>query len=112
MTPSQPHANLPPRREPPTRAARTPHAIAITKASHPAGLTMDPDQARLLPRYRLEQQQARALTLHTPPDTPLPTRTYTATAGGDHQALRGIPAIGRGVQGHINGTHPEHQATR
>jgi hypothetical protein len=29
-----------------------------------------------------------------------------ATAGGDTQRLRGIPAIGRGVGGAINGTRP------
>ncbi|HEX5370058.1 MAG TPA: hypothetical protein VFY10_11640 [Dehalococcoidia bacterium] len=29
-----------------------------------------------------------------------------ATAGGDERRLRGIPAIGRGVQGAINGTRP------
>ena len=30
----------------------------------------------------------------------------TGTAGGDNQQLRGIPAIGRGVTGAINGTTP------
>lgn len=29
-----------------------------------------------------------------------------ATAGGDQRRLRGIPAIGRGVQGAIPGTRP------
>jgi hypothetical protein len=29
-----------------------------------------------------------------------------ATAGGDERKLRGIPAIGRGVQGAIPGTRP------
>ncbi len=30
----------------------------------------------------------------------------TGPAGGDNQQLRGIPAIGRGVTGAINGTTP------
>ena len=34
--------------------------------------------------------------------------TY-ATAGGDNRKLRGIPAIGRGVTGAINGTSPHHR---
>jgi len=29
------------------------------------------------------------------------------TAGGDNHQLRGIPAIGRGVAGHIPGTRPD-----
>lgn len=29
------------------------------------------------------------------------------TAPGDARRLRGIPAIGQGVSGHIPGTHPE-----
>jgi hypothetical protein len=35
-----------------------------------------------------------------------PTKIGHATAGGDERRLRGIPAIGRGVQGAINGTRP------
>lgn len=38
----------------------------------------------------------------------LPTRSAPgATAPGDWLKLRGIPAIGRGVQGVIRGTSPE-----
>jgi hypothetical protein len=33
-------------------------------------------------------------------------QTYRTTAGGDERKLRGIPAIGRGVQGCIPGTSP------
>jgi hypothetical protein len=33
-------------------------------------------------------------------------RPTHATAAGDERKLRGIPAIGRGVQGVINGTRP------
>ena len=32
--------------------------------------------------------------------------TYRVTPAGDERRLRGIPAIGRGVQGHIPGTRP------
>ena len=32
--------------------------------------------------------------------------TAGTTAGGDWQRLRGVPAIGRGVQGAIRGTRP------
>lgn len=32
------------------------------------------------------------------------------SAGADPARLRGIPAIGHNVQGHIPGTHPEQQA--
>jgi hypothetical protein len=41
----------------------------------------------------------------TKPEKPLPP----GTAGGDNRALRGIPAIGRGVTGAIPGTTPHHQ---
>lgn len=34
------------------------------------------------------------------------TTITSATAGGDERRLRGIPAIGRGVAGHIPGTRP------
>lgn len=36
-----------------------------------------------------------------------PNTTAGATAGGDERKLRGIPAIGRGVQGAIQGTRPD-----
>jgi len=35
-----------------------------------------------------------------------PTHIGHATAGGDQRRLRGIPAIGRGVTGAINGSSP------
>lgn len=37
---------------------------------------------------------------------PEPPQARGATAGGDERKLRGIPAIGRGVQGAIPGTTP------
>ena len=37
----------------------------------------------------------------------LPERTYAAKLPGDKRALRGIPAIGRSVQGAIPGTRPD-----
>jgi hypothetical protein len=38
-------------------------------------------------------------------DTPITTLSRV-TLGGDERRLRGIPAIGRGVAGHIPGTRP------
>lgn len=58
-------------------------------------------------RAALEHNIAQA---HTAPDLNA-TRISIATAGGDEQKLRGIPAIGRGVPGHIPGTSP-HAHTR
>lgn len=37
----------------------------------------------------------------------LPERNYGAKLPGDERALRGIPAIGRNVQGAIPGTRPD-----
>lgn len=54
-------------------------------------------------RARLERNIAIALTA---PDLDS-NRTSTATAGGDEQKLRGIPAIARGVSGHIPGSRPD-----
>jgi hypothetical protein len=40
-------------------------------------------------------------------ETSIEDRPVTgATAGGDERKLRGIPAIARGVPGHIPGTRP------
>jgi hypothetical protein len=39
-----------------------------------------------------------------------PVKVGHATAGGDQRKLRGIPAIGRGVTGAINGTVPHSTA--
>jgi hypothetical protein len=74
------------------------------------------DRARLEERTRLHHQQAAIFrTQHNAAlaegrDTTSPRSV--ATAAGDSRKLRGIPAIGRSVAGHINGTHPEQQATR
>ncbi len=56
-----------------------------------------------------EQAQLVARALRDSVDT-TPMRDGPATTGGDPKRLRGIPAIGRNVQGHVPGTHPE-QAT-
>lgn len=74
---------------------------------------MDPDQARLLPRYRLERQQARALTANLRPGRTIPTPTYSPDAGGDPHQLRGIPVVGaRGIGGASPGTQPESEVCR
>jgi hypothetical protein len=38
------------------------------------------------------------------------TRTTWSVTAGNEKTLRGIPAIGRGVQGHIEGTRPDQRA--
>lgn len=73
---------------------------------------------RLLPRYQppdallahahRRHAQARVLRLVVDLELPIPT----GPAGGDHLALRGIPAIGRNVAGAIAGTNPEAAACR
>lgn len=68
------------------------------------------------PRYRkttLQHEADRAIAKAT---ANADTTTYTDSKGprtigprtpaGDTQRLRGIPAIGRGVAGHIPGTNP------
>lgn len=51
-------------------------------------------------------KQLRRIELETSTtDLPL-TTARGATAGGDERKLRGIPAIARGVPGHIPGTRP------
>lgn len=60
---------------------------------------LDAHNAQLLARISRESQ------VH------VPTNTSSATAGGDTRALRGIPAIGPGVTGHIPGTHPHRDLT-
>ena len=66
------------------------------------------DEARLLPRYRQPGTNTPATTQHHgTTDTPA-TSTHTGTSATASAAeLRGIPAIGRGVSGAINHTHPE-----
>lgn len=60
-------------------------------------------------RHELDQHIARKMlqiardTSTTPLDLP---ERHTTPAGGDTTRLRGIPAIGRGVSGHIRGTRP------
>lgn len=48
------------------------------------------------------RQQQRVDEITSQPDQ----ETIVGTAGGDSQRLRGIPAIGRGVDGSIPGTDP------
>jgi len=62
----------------------------------------------LLPRFRIEEATGRrqlvervVLESRSHSSTPLPS-----AAGGDTLRLRGIPAVGRGVSGHIAGTQP------
>lgn len=69
---------------------------------------------RLLPRFTQDpadiiRDAVRATDqAHTIPDT-TPNRT-SPTAGGDPRALRGIPAIARGVSGTSPGTRPDTEA--
>jgi hypothetical protein len=59
-------------------------------------------------RIAQAQQVAAILRDLDPNDTRTfdDAKTYIATAGGDEQKLRGIPAIGRGVQGAVPGSNP------
>jgi hypothetical protein len=62
-----------------------------------------------VPAHQLQQEQARILAealQHLNPDDPELARRYTTTLAGDERKLRGIPALGRGVGGAINGTRP------
>lgn len=64
--------------------------------------------------HQLRQHQADILAeilLDVDPQTLEREHRYIATAAGDERKLRGIPAIGRGVQGCIPGTSP-HGANR
>ena len=47
-----------------------------------------------------------------PDDPTTRDRIYRTTAGGDERKLRGIPAIGRGVQGAQPGLRPGDEARR
>jgi len=69
------------------------------------------DEARLLPRYRQPGVNTPATTqAHGSTDTSPATSTHTGTTATASAAeLRGIPAIGRGVSGAINHTHPEQE---
>jgi hypothetical protein len=68
-----------------------------------------------LPRFHAAQQRAEAarklatILLETG-EAATPKRTAGATSGGDERALRGLPAIGRGVFGAMSGTSPYHAA--
>lgn len=57
----------------------------------------------------LDQQNAR-IARETNADLPASPTAPTATLPGDERRLRGIPAIGRGVAGAINGTRPGDRA--
>lgn len=57
-------------------------------------------------RERVEdEQKLAAILLETGEEAP-PKRVAGARSGGDERALRGLPAIGRGVGGAIPGTDP------
>lgn len=59
--------------------------------------------------HELRTAQARILAdalLSIDPNDPPDPKVYRTTAGGDTRKLRGIPAIGPGVAGHIPGTNP------
>ena len=66
---------------------------------------------RAIVARQLQEQQAHILR-QAALDAPLPERHTTGTLPGDSRKLRGIPAIGIGVAGHIPGTHPEQAACR
>ena len=58
------------------------------------------------PYERIEDaEKLAAILLETGEPAP-PKRTAGATSGGDERALRGLPAVGRGVSGAIQGTDP------
>lgn len=61
---------------------------------------------RTLPRYTPQEPNP---TDHITPETDQPTTP--TTPGGDTRKLRGIPAIGKGVSGHIPGTQPGQHLT-
>lgn len=74
----------------------------------------DLDERRLLPRLRdrtrMLREQARAVELavrEADEVTVGPRRRGPRSAPGDALRLRGIPAVGRGVAGHVRGSHPE-----
>lgn len=66
---------------------------------------------QILPRfYRHQQAEADAIALtkrllETGEQAPEPTSRVLSLIGDERQ-LRGLPAIGRGVAGAINGTRP------
>lgn len=57
-------------------------------------------EARRLVAERIEQSMPKRELTHEEAEQP------SSTAGGDSRKLRGIPAIGLGVSGHITGTDP------
>lgn len=67
----------------------------------------DIPQTRDVERARCDRANARLFgELSLSSGAALPKSKYVGTAG-DERTLRGIPAIGRNVSGHIPGTHPE-----
>lgn len=67
---------------------------------------------QILPRFYRHQEaenDRRKITRNLLESGDIAPETLTAaggTAAGDERRLRGIPAIGRGVGGHIRGTRP------
>lgn len=55
---------------------------------------------------RLAQEQARMFERILPKTDDFYERPTRATAAGDWQRLRGLPAVGRGVSGAVRGTRP------
>jgi hypothetical protein len=78
----------------------------VTHWTQPIG---DTPLNRTMQLAHLDARNAKLLaTLARETGAALPPRQAPgATAGGDTRALRGIPAIGRGVTGAIAGTRPE-----
>ncbi len=72
------------------------------------------DVSRSLPRFNTYHEKAadqRKLTkilAEATDEAAPPKRVAGARSGGDEKALRGLPAIGRGVSGVIPGTSPLH----
>ena len=73
------------------------------------------DDRHLMPHLRREADQTRALAnviLDIDEPVQLPTKIHVSKPPGDPRALRGIPAIGRGVGGAINGSRPDSVTNR
>lgn len=64
------------------------------------------DTRHLLPRFRGDVvSTVRVKVRYVVPEEVV--NVSVTVAGGDSRALRGIPAVGRGVSGQIAGTQPE-----
>lgn len=64
--------------------------------------------ARLVEEREREQRKISQIIRETSAavDAPIDSKSYRQKLPGDERALRGIPAIGRGVAGAIPGTRP------